>query len=155
MDSLKVPTTRHPIKIQAMDAGSLFVPSDDDDESGLGFQNTLVRRNSTLILRRIKAPKFQIVRTSIRCEYSFKTCSVDLNLWLVAIRSHCINPTHSLYRLTLKMRQFIIVLRFPCLLHSFQVQQSKTSLEIVYSTMNARIELCTVKMRRKYFVRTI
>lgn len=49
MDSLKVPTSRHAIKIQQMDAGSPFAPSDDDDESGLGFQNTLVRKESKKI----------------------------------------------------------------------------------------------------------
>lgn len=44
MDSLRVPTTpRHPVKIQPMDAGSPFLPSDDDDEFGLNFQKTLVR----------------------------------------------------------------------------------------------------------------
>lgn len=43
MDSLKVPSTRNPIKIQPMDAGTAFLPSDDDGESGLGFQHTLVR----------------------------------------------------------------------------------------------------------------
>lgn len=41
MDSLQVPTKRNPIKIQPMDA-SFIVVSDDDDEGGLGYQNTLV-----------------------------------------------------------------------------------------------------------------
>lgn len=43
MDTLHVPTTRHPIKIQPMDA-SFTVVSDDDEECGLGYQNTLVTK---------------------------------------------------------------------------------------------------------------
>lgn len=42
MDTLQVPRTRHPIKIQPMDA-SFTVMSDDEEEYGLGYQNTLVR----------------------------------------------------------------------------------------------------------------
>lgn len=45
MNTLQVPSTRYPIKIQPMDAGTIFVVSDDDDEGGLGYQNTLVRIN--------------------------------------------------------------------------------------------------------------
>lgn len=47
MDTLQVPSTRHQIKIQPMDSrsASIEVPfpiSDDDEEIGLGYQNTLV-----------------------------------------------------------------------------------------------------------------
>lgn len=42
MDSLQVPTKQRPIKIQPMDA-KFAVISDDEEEYGLGYQNTLVR----------------------------------------------------------------------------------------------------------------
>lgn len=42
MDTLQVPSTRYPIRIQPMDAASFTVVSDDDDEGGHIYQNTLV-----------------------------------------------------------------------------------------------------------------
>ena len=46
MDSLQVPLTR-PVRIQPMDASFQMV-SDDDDEGGLGYQNTLVSINKSI-----------------------------------------------------------------------------------------------------------
>lgn len=48
MDTLQVPTAR-PIKIQPMDASS-SVASDDDEEYGLGYQNTLVSFDMAIIV---------------------------------------------------------------------------------------------------------
>lgn len=45
MDTLQVPSARQ-IKIQPMDAGPIALMSDDDEEYGLGYQNTLVMINS-------------------------------------------------------------------------------------------------------------
>lgn len=75
MDSLKVPTTRHPVKIQPMDAGSPFIPSDDDDEFGLGFQNTLVRMKFIPFVQRECTRRLCILKFAIR--YSIWKC-VDL-----------------------------------------------------------------------------
>lgn len=47
MDTLQVPRT---IKIQPMDA-SFSIVSDDDEECGLGYQNTLVRINKSIYFR--------------------------------------------------------------------------------------------------------
>lgn len=43
MDTLQVPSTRNPIKIQPMDSGLITIVPDYDEEYGLGYQNTLVR----------------------------------------------------------------------------------------------------------------
>lgn len=48
MDTLQVPTARPTIKIQPMDAGSIAIISDDDEEYGLGYQNTLVRKQFSM-----------------------------------------------------------------------------------------------------------
>lgn len=68
MDTLHVPTTRHPIKIQPMDA-SFTVVSDDDEECGLGYQNTLVTKQFTHSKYRIPLktmPGFEFIH-SIEC----------------------------------------------------------------------------------------
>lgn len=49
METLQVPMNRHPVKIQPMDAISFTMASDDDEECGLGYQNTLVSINKLLL----------------------------------------------------------------------------------------------------------
>lgn len=48
MDTLQVPASRYAIKIQPMDVP---MPSDDDEECGLGYQNTLVSIKNTIRLQ--------------------------------------------------------------------------------------------------------
>lgn len=78
MDTLQVPASRYAIKIQPMDVP---MASDDDEECGLGYQNTLVSINNN-------EQYFELMKSQVKVffkKYHFSLKQGNKNLYDVHI----------------------------------------------------------------------